>query len=255
VERHLLPRFKLIAVAGVAAAPPRRPSAPRGRGGKDPAAGRGLLRILGHPPWRPATALGVLVCVALALVSAYRGDHVPAGAWAAGAYALVGVGTVAFGELWAAQWLLRVPAAAAVGLVPLVAFSGWWQGLEWGWQPPGFGLAALVLLGVSLGYLTVEARNHGLGGRTAVLRAAVATTMAAVHCLLVSLVGLVLVAVAFAPGEDSLAAVWRGEAGEPSAVLLLSAAWCLAVGVFSQILWDDRPITAPLAHLRWRESP
>ena len=28
----------------------------------------------------------------------------------------------------------------------------------------------------------------------------------------------------------------------------------LAAGVFSQILWDDRPITAPLAHLRWRRG-
>jgi hypothetical protein len=35
-------------------------------------------------------------------------------------------------------------------------------------------------------------------------------------------------------------------------LLVLAAAWCLAVGVFSQILWDDRPITAPLAHLSWR---
>ena len=35
-------------------------------------------------------------------------------------------------------------------------------------------------------------------------------------------------------------------------VLALAAALCMAVGVFSQILWDDRPITAPLAHLSWR---
>jgi len=28
----------------------------------------------------------------------------------------------------------------------------------------------------------------------------------------------------------------------------------LAVGVFSQIRWDDRPITAPLAHLSWRSG-
>ena len=32
----------------------------------------------------------------------------------------------------------------------------------------------------------------------------------------------------------------------------LALGGCLAVGVFSQILWDDRPITAPLAHLSWR---
>jgi hypothetical protein len=36
--------------------------------------------------------------------------------------------------------------------------------------------------------------------------------------------------------------------------VLLATAWCLAVGVFSQILWDDRPITAPLAHLSWRSG-
>jgi hypothetical protein len=50
-----------------------------------------------------------------------------------------------------------------------------------------------------------------------------------------------------------LADVWRGAAGSrPLLVLALASAWCLAVGVFAQILWDDRPITAPLAHLRWR---
>ena len=38
------------------------------------------------------------------------------------------------------------------------------------------------------------------------------------------------------------------------AILLAATFWCLAAGVFSQILWDDQPITAPLSHRRWRDE-
>jgi len=33
-------------------------------------------------------------------------------------------------------------------------------------------------------------------------------------------------------------------------VLLLMTGWSLAVGLAAQILWDDRPVTAPLGRLR-----
>ena len=55
--------------------------------------------------------------------------------------------------------------------------------------------------------------------------------------------------------ESFPSALWhRPGYGRAGMVLLLATAWCLAVGVFSQILWDDRPITAPLAHLSWRSG-
>ena len=79
------------------------------------------------------------------------------------------------------------------------------------------------------------------------------TAIGGAHALMVSLVGLVAVAPAFVASGQSLAHLWhRPGYGHAGMVLLLATAWCLAVGVFSQILWDDRPITSPLAHMAWR---
>jgi hypothetical protein len=76
-----------------------------------------------------------------------------------------------------------------------------------------------------------------------------------VHAALVSVIGLVAVAPGFSAGSGRLAHLWSDPAyGRGGLVLALAAAWCLTVGVFSQILWDDRPITAPLAHMSWRKS-
>ncbi|HMH93694.1 MAG TPA: hypothetical protein VK586_21765 [Streptosporangiaceae bacterium] len=101
---------------------------------------------------------------------------------------------------------------------------------------------------------TDGARSHGVGGWS-LLRSLAVAGVGAVHALLVSLIGLVAVAPAFVSGGKALAGVWRHPGyGHAGMVLLLSTAWCLAVGVFSQILWDDRPITAALAHLSWRSG-
>jgi hypothetical protein len=35
-------------------------------------------------------------------------------------------------------------------------------------------------------------------------------------------------------------------------MLLLATTWCFAAGVFSQVLWDDKPITAALGRVGWR---
>jgi hypothetical protein len=35
-------------------------------------------------------------------------------------------------------------------------------------------------------------------------------------------------------------------------VLTVATTWSFAAGVVTQILWDDQPLTAPLAHLTWR---
>jgi hypothetical protein len=75
------------------------------------------------------------------------------------------------------------------------------------------------------------------------------------HALMVSLIGLVVVAPAFIANGSSLAVLWRHPGYRHAGLLLaLATVWCLAVGVFSQILWDDRPITAALAHLSWRSG-
>lgn len=231
VERHLLPRFQVGAAIRLAAYSPRWP----GWSGR-------LTRLA---LWAGVAGTGIG-----AGWLAARQQFVWA-AWAAGAcYGLLGLGVVCLGRRWGAQWLLRVPAAAAVGLLVLMALPPAW------WQTAHGGLAApVVLAGAAYGYLMTEARNHGVSGWAAAWRAVIVTGVGAAHGLLVSLLGLVLVAPSYADGGADLARLWAAGSGcHQRAVLLLAVTWCLAVGVFSQILWEDRPITTPLAHLQWRRG-
>lgn len=227
VERHLLPRFAMATVV--------------------------RLALYDDKPWRErarrlsavavvATGLGAAVCAV--------GLHVHHAVWlAAACYALICVGVVWLPGSWGAIWLLRMPAASAVGLFALTAFmpGGWLQ------NPPGGWAAAAMLTAVSFGYLLVEARNHGVARLAAVGRALFVVVVGAVHALLVSLIGLVVVAPALVANGSQMSGIWSKPGyGHAGVVLALAAAWCLTVGVFLQVLWDERPITAPLAHLSWR---
>jgi len=234
LERHLLPRFMLGAAWALAGAV------------------SSVARPWARRQWPAAVAVALAVAASvLAVVPAGRWHAYAAAVCAAAAYGVVLLGTVLRGPLWAAPWLLRQPAAAAVGLLILLTLpASWWSqpgAARLGWSVPALTLAAF-------GYLLVEARNHGVdrpaeAGR----RAAAVAGMGLVHAWLVSVAGLVLVAPSYVDGGRHLAELWRGRGiVQPVEVLALSTAWCLAAGVFSQILWDDRPITAPLAHLNWR---
>ncbi len=228
IDRHLLPRFTLPPVAR-------------------------LVLYDDSPPWtccRRAFA-AVTAVVGAAAVACAAGLLVrPAVAAAAACYLLMcGSALLPRGGL-AAMWLLRMPAAAAVGAIALIGLmAGGFPAAE-----PGAGYAVPVLGGASFGYLMVEARNHGVAGLAAVRRALAVWAAGAMHALMVSLIGLVAVAPAFAVVGAKLDRLWsRPSYGHAGVVLALAAAWCLAVGVFSQILWQDRPITSPLAHLSWRD--
>jgi hypothetical protein len=228
IERHLLPRFD---VAGAAVL-----------GLYDDSHRRRLARTA-------ATATVALTGLA-AVACAASLEIKPAAALAAAFYVLIGAGVVAYGSVWAAPWLLRLPAAAAVGIIALVSIlpGGLLGTPHLGW------LAALALTAAACGYLVVQARNHGVAGRS-LWRAVAVAAIGAAHALMVSLIGLVVVAPAFVADGGELALTWHHPRyGHAGTVLLLATAWCLAVGVFSQILWDDRPITAPLAHLSWRSG-
>jgi hypothetical protein len=226
-ERHLLPRFDLCAVIAIARYDPRR----RWRLARQAWAGLTL-----------AAGAAAIACAAALLLHT-------AAILAAVCYFLIGTGVVLFGSAWAAQWLLRMPAASAIGIFALVTFlpGGWLTG------PRGAWAACVVLAGAAVGYLLIEVRNHGIASARALRRTGGVALAGAAHALLVSLLGLVVVAPAFVAHGGRLALLWRYPGYRHAGVLLLLAAsWCLAVGVFSQILWDDRPITAPLAHLSWR---
>jgi hypothetical protein len=227
-ERHLLPRFDIASVA--------------------------ILGVYGasHRRALPRTVAAAITALAgLAAVACAVSLQIPAAtALAAACYVLIGAGAVMYGSAWAAPWLLRLPAAAAVGIIALVGI------LPGGWldPPPAGWLAALALAAAACGYLLVQARNLGVAG-ISLWRAAVVAAIGAAHALMVALIGLVVVAPAFIQDGRGLSGVWHHPRySHAGTVLLLATAWCLAVGVFSQILWDDRPITAPLAHLSWRSG-
>jgi len=233
-ERHLLPRFDLAAAITLASYAPSR---------------WGMA-------WRIAgTAAAAAAAIASVTYAALL--HVQlAAVLAASCYGLIGAGVVAFDAPWSWQWLLRLPAASAVGLFALVSLlpGGWLETRSPGWV--SYGWAALaVLAGAASGYLIIEARNHGVGRWQAVSRSAAVAAIGTVHAFMVSVVGLVWVAPAFIGKGSNLAALWRSPGyAHAGRLLLLAAAWCLAIGVFSQILWDDRPITMPLSHLQWRSG-
>jgi hypothetical protein len=226
-ERHLLPRFDLRSVIVL---------------GQYDGDGR-----LGG--WHMAITAGTVLCGLAAVVCAVMLRMQAAAGLALACYLLIGAGVLILGPAWAAAWLLRLPAAATVGVIALIALVS----SNWGLSTPHAGLAAAIVLAVAAcGYLAVEVRNHGVAGRelTRVLGVA---GIGAAHALMVSLLGLVYVAPAFAANGARLARLWHAPGyGYAGMILLLATAWCLAVGVFSQVLWDDRPITAPLAHLQWR---
>jgi hypothetical protein len=168
----------------------------------------------------------------------------------AGVYLVITAGVAGFGESWAAAWLLRLPATATVGVLVLVTLPpAWWQ--EWS-APTALPVVA-GLLTASLGYLVVEARNHGVAAWSALARALLVTLAGFVHAALVAMLGLAALLPAFAEGGHALAGIWV-EPTKGLGVLLSATAFCLTVGVFSQVLWDERPITARLAHMSWRSG-
>lgn len=226
-DRHLLPRFALLTVIRLGLFDDTR-----------------WLRWARRSVAVVAAATGAAAAVcALALL--FQAASILAGA----CYMLVCAGVTVFPAQWGAMWLLRMPAASAVGIIALVGLlPGAWVGV-----PPRGWLAAGTLVAVSFGYLLIEARNHGVAPGAASVRSAAVVAVGAVHAILVSLIALEAVTPAFVGDGKALLAIWRQPGyGHAGLALALAAAWCLAVGVFSQVLWDDRPITAPLAHLSWR---
>jgi hypothetical protein len=228
-ERHLLPRFAWLTAAR-------------------------LALYDDHRAWKWARVLsGIAVTGAgLAAIGLAAALHVRDATIAALiCYGLLCGGVLVLPRGWGAMWLLRMPAASAVGIIALISLLS--AGLAA--RSPTDWRAAAVLAAVSLGYLLVEVRNHGAGRVAAVARALLVAGIGAIHALMVSLIGLVVVAPAFVAAGPGLDKLWsRPTYGHAGLTLALAASWCLTVGVFSQILWDDRPITAPLAHLSWRSK-
>ncbi|HEX5115088.1 MAG TPA: hypothetical protein VFW65_07810 [Pseudonocardiaceae bacterium] len=224
------------------------------------AEGRGLLAV--YP---------VAAAVLITLLLTGSGDLARWGAVGLLVFAIAA--TVVVPARFTPLGLLRVPAAAAVGLAVLVTLSAQW------WITP-----AVWLIGVGMAvfaglYLVFEARQHGAGVMAAVYRGAINMLVGLLHAAVLSIAVLGFVVPAMGQNGSCLAgwehhdpwaplpisasvaglpagstscaaALGVGQAAAPAAMLMLMTGWSLAIGLAAQILWDDRPVTAPLGRLR-----
>ncbi|MEV5330220.1 hypothetical protein AB0K67_39410 [Nonomuraea sp. NPDC052634] len=179
------------------------------------------------------------------------------------AYGLIAVWS-AFEPAFSWLWLLRQPASSAVGLLGLSALHPDW----WSKSSNATIITASILLAIGFGYLLIEAGNHGVPRRSLASRVGAVSAFGFGHAALVSIIGLRFVVPAFnehAEGAGgttvSIACWWTPEKCAPLldpvnpwVMVLTATAWSFVSGVFLQILWDDRPITAPLAHVSWRKA-
>lgn len=204
-----------------------------------------------------------LTLAALAVGLAYQSSGVlrwiPLGAIAW--YLMIGIS----GAAWPATawpWLLRQPASAAVGLLAIaIAPPDWWDASGGQWQVALWAVILLALVGT--GYLFVEAASQDVRGwKRRLRRSLLVASFGYLHAVLVSVIGLRFLLPAFAPrpvAGPQLSCWWQlsgcGPDALPSWLLVLAAAsWSFAAAVFLQIIWDDQPVTAPLAHASWHRK-
>jgi hypothetical protein len=220
-------------------------------------------RVRRFLPW--LFPLGALLAVGLFVSTLVWATAwlVPAAVGVAAGVLVVGIGVAgAVPSRLSALGLLRIPAAVAVGQVVLLSLTPRWWLASSGWVV-GAGLLVVAAL-----YLVLESRLHGARLRWAYPRGLVLAGIAACYAFVLSLVVLAFVAPSVAERGECLNGWWSGnpwsaralepacaelnggQAGAPAGVLLLMSGWSLAVGLAAQILWDDRPLTAPLGRLR-----
>lgn len=217
-------------------------------------------------PIRRATDLAALLCVAaLALLLVGLADPASgllpfapflAVAW----YGLLAL-TAAIHPPAAWPWLMRQPASAAVGMLGLAVTPPDW------WHDDGHALhaaawAAVLLGAAGLGYLYLEASSHDVRGLRRAWRPPAIAAFGYLHAVMVSVIGLRFLLPEFAqrPARPPSLSCWWHAAGcgpaalPPWLLVLVAASWSFAAGVFLQIIWDDQPVTAPLAHVSWRRE-
>lgn len=162
------------------------------------------------------------------------------------AFSLVG------GRLESSNWLLRLPASTIVGLFLLLSFgSGWLTAASTGSPHTMVGVFGLLL--ASFAYLVLEVRNHDVDRRTSLNRSAMILIIGLGYSAVISTIGLIGLAPAIINTKDLSPML---DTGGPAMFWSLATATALNLtfGVFSQILWDDKSITAPLAHSTWTTS-
>lgn len=159
--------------------------------------------------------------------------------------------------------LLRIPAAAGAGQALLLSLTPRWWLASNGWA-----IGTAMLVAVAL-YIVVEARLHGAQRWLAIGRAMLIAAIGALYGFVLSVVFLGFVVPAMGENGHCLDGWWNAHPAQPFplrdtcandlghaaaawplGVLVLMTGWSFAIGTAAQILWDDRPLTAPLGRLR-----
>ena len=213
--------------------------------------------------WWGAVALGAAFFVALVvwcLFSLFLPETTPilvVGSVGLGivGYATVVTGIVIAGAGFGYPFLLRFAAGIVIGSVAVITLrAGWvsWLAEAESWHVATF-LSALALMG--FGYLVVEARAHGTDPAPAVGRAFVVWFIGFVHAVILATISVAVLAPIFT--EEWPWTPYLLELNDatgftlPWRTMLLLALASLSLGIFLQVLWEDRPVTYPLGALRF----
>ncbi len=225
--------------------------------------------VYGSAGWGPRLTGGAAIAVCLTAMALLTAGFIrPASGlltWAALAaiawYVIIAVGGAA-DPATAWPWLLRQPASAAVGLLALVfAPPDWWHDSGRAWHVALW--AVLLLAGTGLGYLYFEAGGQDVRGPRRAWRPPLVAAFGYLHAVMVSVIGLRFLLPEFAPRPLSaprqLSCWWQAPGCGPDAlpgwlIVLAAASWSFAAAVFLQIIWDDQPVTAPIAHVSWHRG-
>lgn len=227
----------------------------------------GAARAIGAPRWGRALMILWFAMFALAPVLLLSGRSEAARWTAAGVIALGLAVVVCLPPRRDLLLLLRIPAAAGAGAVVLLTLTPRW------WADTGGPWLGLGLLGLAAAYLVLETRLHGVDILRAVGRGMMIGIIAALMSATVSIAVIGFVAPRIAEHGECLVGWWRDDpyqelvfppadrkrcveelgrpvAGKPVDTVTVMTGLALGVGLAAQILWDDRPVTAPLGRLR-----
>lgn len=151
-----------------------------------------------------------------------------------------------------ATLMLRIPSFVAVGLGVLLTLDPFWliqlsPGDAW--------LPCALLLGVAFMYLYIEVTNHEVTRGADLLRSMLLFSISLVWSIASSVLALSWLWGFFHPGEDDKAwgsgsATGLAAIDHPFTAVAVCAAAALASGLLIQAVWDDRPVSAPLATSR-----
>jgi hypothetical protein len=157
---------------------------------------------------------------------------------------IIFVAIIRHSQLYSYPFCLRLQGSAVLGVFALATLGTAWAVSV---TSSHLWISSLMLLASAGAFLAVQAKNHGAKGAAAIRRAGAVLAMGWFHA-----VGISAMAFAFQfPGfyASQLSTI---QSSVLARSLTCGAAIALSMGVFLQVLWEDRPASYPLGRLAWR---